>query len=64
MAASSNLKISGPSSPSDETVVFRRKKGKFTFQKQSEFDNIFLSGTKLARQQLALFQSFCKLRLN
>ena len=49
MAASSNLKISRPSSVSDEIVVFRRKTGKFTFRKQSEKSS---SGTKLAQKRL------------
>jgi len=39
------MATSGPSSASDETVVFRRQKRKFTFQKQLEKS---LSGTKLA----------------
>jgi len=36
MAASGNLKMPGPSSVFDERVVYRRKNGKFTSQKQSE----------------------------
>jgi len=51
MSALSNLKIWDPFSVSDGTVVFRRKKGKFTFQKLSEKS---LSGAKLAKDQRSM----------
>ena len=45
MAVSGNLKMPGPCSVFDESVLHRTKNGKFTTKKQSEKN---LSGTKLA----------------
>lgn len=47
MAASGNLKMPGPSSVFDESVIYRRKNGKFTSKKKSEKSS---SGTKLAEK--------------
>ena len=47
MAALGNLKMPGPCSVSDESVLHRTKNGKFTTKKQSEKS---VSGTKLAEK--------------